>query len=124
MRPERPQLKRSVSLASQPGMAPGCDIRRRLLAEIGRAPYNEVMGRNRLDQIFRLSVAERVQLAEDLWDSVASSPEKIATTDAQRKELDRRLQAHEKDPLTALPGEKVISRVNNSRGASVFFFVS
>jgi len=115
MRPERPQLKRSVSLASQPGMAPGCDIRRRLLAEIGRAPYNEVMGRNRLDQIFRLSVAERVQLAEDLWDSVASSPEKIATTDAQRKELDRRLKAHAKDPSAALPWDEVRRRLKKSR---------
>jgi len=96
-------------------MASGGDIRRRLLAEIGRAPYNEVMGRNRLDQIFRLSVAERVQLAEDLWDSVASSPEKIATTDAQRKELDRRLKAHAKDPSAALPWDEVRRRLKKSR---------
>ena len=108
------------SLASQPEWRPeatfGDDcFRRRLLAEIGRAPYNEVMGRNRLDQIFRLSVAERVQLAEDLWDSVASSPEKIATTDAQRKELDRRLKAHAKDPSAALPWDEVRRRLKKSR---------
>lgn len=73
------------------------------------------MGKNRLDQIFRLSVAERVQLAEDLWDSVASSPEKIATTGAQKKELDRRLKAHAMDPSAALPWEEVRRRLKKSR---------
>lgn len=44
-----------------------------------------------------LTVAERIQLAEDLWDSVSDAPELLELTDAQRSELDRRLAAAEAD---------------------------
>jgi len=53
----------------------------------------------------RLTVAERIQLAEDLWDSVADSDEVLELTDAQRAELDRRLSAHHADPSAAIPWE-------------------
>jgi putative addiction module component (TIGR02574 family) len=51
----------------------------------------------------RLTVAERIQLAQDLWDSVADSEEVFELTDAQRAELDRRLEAHGADPSAAIP---------------------
>jgi putative addiction module component (TIGR02574 family) len=47
-----------------------------------------------LSDILRMSVAERIQLVEDIWDSIAASPESIPVTDAQKAELDRRLQAY------------------------------
>ena len=49
-------------------------------------------------QIERLSIAERIQLVEDIWDGIAESPASLSLTDAQREELDRRLDAHEKSP--------------------------
>lgn len=49
-----------------------------------------------LSDILRMSVAERIQLVEDIWDSIAASPESLPVTDAQKDELDRRLQAHAK----------------------------
>lgn len=62
------------------------------------------MSKTRLD--FRhLTVAERIQLAEDLWDSVAQSEELLELTSAQRAELDRRLAVHLDDPSTAIPWE-------------------
>ncbi len=45
-----------------------------------------------------LTVAERIQLAEDLWDSLSEAPEILALTDAQRAELHRRIEAHQADP--------------------------
>lgn len=45
-----------------------------------------------------LTVAERIQLAEDLWDSVRNAPEVLELTEAQREELDRRLAQHRADP--------------------------
>ncbi|HEX8073315.1 MAG TPA: addiction module protein [Pyrinomonadaceae bacterium] len=51
-----------------------------------------------LSDILELSVAERIQLAEDIWDSVASVPEVIELTDEQRAELDRRLAAYAQNP--------------------------
>ena len=62
------------------------------------------MSKPRLD--FRhLTVAERIQLAEDLWDSVAQSEELLELTSAQRAELDRRLAVHLDDPSAAIPWE-------------------
>ena len=53
----------------------------------------------------RLTVSERIQLAQDLWDSVAESEEVVELTDAQRAELDLRLSAHGSDPSAAIPWE-------------------
>ena len=53
---------------------------------------------NQLSEILQMSVAERIQLVEDIWDSVAAFPEAVPLTDAQRQELDRRLQAYQQNP--------------------------
>ena len=61
-----------------------------------------------LAELRKLSVAERIQLAEDLWDSIALDPAAVpGLTDAQRQELQRRLRAHDSDPSTAVPWEQV-----------------
>jgi hypothetical protein len=39
--------------------------------------------------IDRLSVEERVQLAEAIWDSLEEEAEPLPSTDAQKQELDR-----------------------------------
>ncbi len=44
-----------------------------------------------LDEIKRLDFAERIQLVEDLWDSVATRSPDFPITEAQRAELDHRL---------------------------------
>ena len=50
---------------------------------------------NDLSALFKLSAAERIQLAEDLWDSVAADPSQIPpVTDKQRAEIERRLARH------------------------------
>jgi putative addiction module component (TIGR02574 family) len=55
----------------------------------------------------QLTVAERIQLAEDLWDSISEAPEILSLTDAQRKELERRLEAHRSEPDATLPWESL-----------------
>ncbi len=68
------------------------------------------MNRNLLKELMELSAAERIQLAEDLWDSV--SPEEFPPlTDEQKAEIDRRIDAHEKDPGRASPWEEVRARL-------------
>ena len=54
--------------------------------------------------IERLSVEERIELVEEIWDSIA---EATPLTEAQRRELDRRLQDHEANPDDVLPWEVV-----------------
>jgi putative addiction module component (TIGR02574 family) len=41
-------------------------------------------------ELLNLSVAERLELVEDLWESIAQKPEELAVPDAQKAELDRR----------------------------------
>ena len=58
--------------------------------------------------IERLSVAERLDLVEELWDSIASS---TPVTDAQRTELDRRLADHKSNPDDVVSWEEVSSSI-------------
>ena len=58
----------------------------------------------------KLSVAERIQLAEDLWDSIPESAE-IPLTDSQKAELDRRLEDLEQHPDAGEPWEVVRARL-------------
>ena len=56
----------------------------------------------------RLSLAERILLVEELWDSIAAS---TPITDAQRAELDRRLADHEANPDDVVSWEEVQSSI-------------
>lgn len=60
---------------------------------------------NPLLDFSHLTVAERIQLVEDLWDSITDAPEVLELSDAQRAELDRRLEAHRANPKAAIPWE-------------------
>ena len=65
-----------------------------------------------LSNLFTLSVAERIQLAEDLWDSVAADPEQLPPlTEAQRSELERRLAEHASSPSAASTWSEVRPRL-------------
>ncbi|MDZ8035521.1 addiction module protein [Nostoc sp. DedSLP04] len=48
--------------------------------------------------ISELSVSERIQLAEDLWDSILTTPDEVPLNDEQKQELDRRLEMHRQNP--------------------------
>lgn len=61
-----------------------------------------------LDQ---LTPDERIQLAEELWDSIAVDPSNVPITDAQRADLQRRLDADRDDPKAGSPWEEVKKRL-------------
>lgn len=71
-----------------------------------------MIARALLEEFERLSVDERIQLVQELWDRVAADPELLPPlTAAERSELDRRLAAYESDPTRAVPGEEVFRRL-------------
>ncbi len=43
------------------------------------------------EEILRLPAADRLQLVEEIWDSLAATPDKVPIPDWHRAELDRRL---------------------------------
>jgi len=49
-------------------------------------------------EIFELPVADRIELAQALWESVLEHPEDLPLTESQRAELDRRWRAFETNP--------------------------
>jgi putative addiction module component (TIGR02574 family) len=57
--------------------------------------------------IDRLSVAERLALVQEIWDSIAEEYANAPLTEAQRQEVDRRLAAHQANPQAAIPWEQV-----------------
>ncbi len=48
--------------------------------------------------IEQLSVAERIQLVEDIWDTIAVHPEALEISDALGEELDRRVDNYHQNP--------------------------
>lgn len=62
-------------------------------------------------EILALSVAERIQLVEDIWDSIVAAPASLSLTDAQRQELDRRLDALEEAPDRGAAWEVARARI-------------
>lgn len=62
-----------------------------------------------------LSVEDRLQLIEEIWDSLAATPEAIPVTDAQRRELARRRRAHARNPSAAKSWEAVRAKLERRR---------
>jgi putative addiction module component (TIGR02574 family) len=51
-----------------------------------------------VSEILQLSVAERIQIVEDIWDSIGESPEELALSEAEKLELDKRLESYRENP--------------------------
>ncbi len=60
-----------------------------------------------LEAIRRLPPDERVQLVEDIWDTLLDDPRSLPVTEAQAEEMDRRLEAYAKDADPGTPWEQV-----------------
>jgi putative addiction module component (TIGR02574 family) len=70
------------------------------------------MRKSELD-IAALTAEERLGLLEPLWGSLASTPEAIPLTEAQREELDRRLDDLHAEGPVGIPWDEVLSRIRN-----------
>jgi putative addiction module component (TIGR02574 family) len=62
-------------------------------------------------EIAELSISERIQLAEDLWDSILENSEELPLTDVQHQELDRRLEQYNQNPSLGTDWKTVKSRL-------------
>ena len=64
-----------------------------------------------MSDILELSVAERIQLVQDIWDSIAELPESLELTDSQREEIDRRLEKLDGAPNSRISWEDLKARI-------------
>jgi putative addiction module component (TIGR02574 family) len=68
---------------------------------------------NSSTSIFELSVSEKLQLVEDLWDDIASTPAAVPVHDWQKEELARRKQNLLKNPASGLSWHEIQHRVRS-----------
>ena len=61
-----------------------------------------------------LPVEERLKLVEDLWDSIAADQSKLPLTEAQKAELDSRLDEFELDGILGETAEIVLKEIRAS----------
>ena len=66
--------------------------------------------------VFDLSPSEKLQLVEDLWDDLASTPEAVPVHEWQRDELDRRKANLSQHPAAGLAWEDVARRIRQRHG--------
>ena len=61
-------------------------------------------------ELMKLTPAERIDFAQDLWDSIAQQELPPLTND-EKEELDRRYAEHLRDPSTAITWDEVKARL-------------
>ena len=69
------------------------------------------MSRVSLSEVLELEVAERIRLAQAIWDSIAEVPDAVPISDADRAEIDRRLDAYYREPDLGKPWAEVRERL-------------
>jgi len=68
------------------------------------------------DELLRLSVADRIRVAQDLWDSVAGKAADAPLSEAERELLDQRLAAYHAHPDQGDDWDTVRARVRGNDG--------
>lgn len=84
-------------------------------------PYPKTSGRLKVminalrKELFQLSAAERLELVEELWDSIADEDPALELTSEQREDLDRRLAEADADPAGGSSWEEVRERIRHRK---------
>ena len=69
-----------------------------------------------LSELLKLSEAERIQLAQDLWDSIPAASDAPPLSLEQLEEMEERLAEHRADPSSAIPGDEARARLRERFG--------
>jgi putative addiction module component (TIGR02574 family) len=63
--------------------------------------------------INRLNRDQRLELIEELWDSLSASPDGLPLTEAQRAELDWRVDEMNQDDSLGMPSDEVMKQIRS-----------
>jgi len=58
-----------------------------------------------------LSIPERIQLVEDIWDTIAAKADSLELTEAEKKIIDARLEKYHQNLELGSPWEDVYKRI-------------
>ena len=60
-----------------------------------------------------LSIPERIQLVEDIWDSISAQADLIELTEEEKNLIDARLEMYHQNPGIGSPWKDVHKRIKN-----------
>jgi putative addiction module component (TIGR02574 family) len=66
-------------------------------------------------ELKKLSVAERILMVQEIWDSIAAEPESLPVTQTQRTELDRRMASFNASPNEGRSWEEIKQRIQDPK---------
>ena len=58
----------------------------------------------------QMSLGERIEYLQDLWDRITEEPQTVPVTEPQRDELRRRVSTYRADPSAGATWEQVLER--------------
>ncbi len=58
-----------------------------------------------------LSIPERIQLVEDIWDTIAIKADAVGLTEEEKKIIDERLKAYHQNPNLGSPWQDISKRI-------------
>ena len=64
-------------------------------------------------ELLQLPVPERLQLVEDIWNSIADAPEALELTDDDKRLIDERLASRQMDPTAGSAWQEVYGRITS-----------
>ncbi|MDP1666021.1 MAG: addiction module protein [Methylobacter sp.] len=62
-----------------------------------------------------LSIHERIQLIEDIWDTITAKASSIELTDEEKSIIDERLEKYHQSPESGSPWDDVYQRIVNKQ---------
>jgi putative addiction module component (TIGR02574 family) len=66
-------------------------------------------------QAKNLSISDRIRLVEEIWDTIAEENDGFELTDAQKRELDRRLESARNNPGQGRTWDEIKAEFMRSR---------
>ena len=69
-----------------------------------------------LEDILRSSVDDRLRLVTWIWETIAAENSPPELTDAEWAEVERRIEAHQRDPTRAIPAEEALRELREKYG--------
>jgi putative addiction module component (TIGR02574 family) len=62
-------------------------------------------------EIAAMPIQQRIQLVEDIWDSIADMPDAVEIPEWHKQELEKRLEAYHANPGEGSPWQDVKKRI-------------
>lgn len=63
--------------------------------------------------IAAIDISTRLELLDEIWESLYETPQAIPLTETQREELDRRMDEVDRDGPDGIPGDEVLQRLRS-----------